>query len=178
MKNLILPLLLLCSFSIYAQKSTVKTVTLEPYKSLSYGAFFKGLSIKSEPYSEHIDGFTFEWGYAYTLKIREIHLENPPMDGSSVNYELIEELSKTKVADDYTFPMRLHFEVYLGPATDEITSPFKLIAPGVYTYFDEIEIEIPAQFEAGFSEVIDGHQNKEGQFIFVGPNRIRMVGIN
>lgn len=177
MKKIILPLILLCSLSTFAQKATIKTITVEPYKQLSYGAFFKGLSIKAEPYAEYIDGFTFEWGYTYSLKIKEIELANPPMDGSSVDYQLVKELSKTKVEDDYTFPLRLHYEVYLGPSDGEVTSPFELIEPGVYTYFEDVEVEVPEEFEAAFSEVLNNKQNKEGTFKVIGPNRIRMIGI-
>ncbi len=176
MNKIILPLILLCTLSSFAQKTTIKTITVEPYKQLSYEAFFKGLSIKAEPYAENIDGFTFEWGYTYSLKIKEIELVDPPMDGSSLDYQLVKELSKTKVSDDYTFPLRLHYEVYLGPS-DEVTSPFKLIEPGVYTYFDDVELEVPTEFEAAFSEVLNDKKNKEGTFKVIGPNRIRMVGI-
>ncbi|MFT4778684.1 MAG: hypothetical protein ACJAU0_002066 [Flavobacteriales bacterium] len=177
MKKFLLPLLLICTMQTAAQKSSIKSVTVEPYKTLSFGAFFKGLSIKSEPYSEYIEGFNFEWGYTYTLKIKETELRNPPADGSSSNYQLIKVLSKKKVADDYTFIMHLHYELYLGNSAGEVTSPFQLIEPGLYRYFDEINIEVPQEFEADFAAVLNAEKNKEAQFIIVSPNRIRMVSI-
>ncbi len=177
MKKFLFPLLLICTMQSEAQKSTNKTILVEPYKTLSYGAFFKDLSLKSEPYSGYIEGFNFEWGYTYILKIRETELRNPPEDGSSSNYKLIKELSKKKVADDYTFLMHLHYEVYLGPSTSEVTSPFKLIEPGVYRYFDEINIEVPLEFEADFAAVLNAEKNTEAEFIIISPKQIRMVSI-
>lgn len=43
-----------------------------------------------------IDGFIFEPGYFYTLKVKITHLDNPPLDAYDVRYELISLLSKTK----------------------------------------------------------------------------------
>ena len=44
-----------------------------------------------------IDGFEFETGYAYILKVRITHLANPPQDGYNVRLELVSLISKTKV---------------------------------------------------------------------------------
>jgi len=41
-----------------------------------------------------ISGFTYEEGYAYTLKVEVTHLANPPMDDFSARYKLIEIISK------------------------------------------------------------------------------------
>ena len=44
-----------------------------------------------------IDGikdFVYEEGFSYTLSVEKTHLANPPADGMSVRYELIEILSK------------------------------------------------------------------------------------
>lgn len=43
-----------------------------------------------------IDGFIFESGYFYTLKVKITHLNNPPLDAYDVQYELISLISKTK----------------------------------------------------------------------------------
>ncbi len=42
-----------------------------------------------------IEGFTFEPGYLYELKIREETIANPPADGSSKKWTLVEVLRKT-----------------------------------------------------------------------------------
>lgn len=44
-------------------------------------------------YSE-IEGFDFEPGYFYKLKVKEEHLENVPADASSIKYILVEVLEK------------------------------------------------------------------------------------
>ncbi len=42
-----------------------------------------------------IEGFVFEPGYFYTLKVKITHLANPPQDSGSVQCELITLISKT-----------------------------------------------------------------------------------
>ena len=49
-------------------------------------------------YSE-IAGFEYEPGYEYELLVHEIKVENPPADGSSLRWELIEVVSKEPVAE-------------------------------------------------------------------------------
>ncbi len=44
-----------------------------------------------------IVGFQYEEGFIYTLKVRVEKVENPPADGSSRGYTLIEVISKEKV---------------------------------------------------------------------------------
>ena len=44
-----------------------------------------------------IEGFEFEPGYSYTLKVEITHLANPPQDSYDVAYKLIELISKTEV---------------------------------------------------------------------------------
>lgn len=51
-------------------------------------------------YFSEIEGFTFERGNNYKLRIKQITLAHPPMDGGSVRYELIKVLSKKEA--DYT----------------------------------------------------------------------------
>lgn len=43
-----------------------------------------------------IEGFSYEEGYEYNLKVLKIHLGNPPMDGSSIRYKFVTTISKTK----------------------------------------------------------------------------------
>ncbi len=46
-----------------------------------------------------IDGFEFEPGYLYVLKVEVIHLANPPMDSLNIRLKLLSIISKTKVGD-------------------------------------------------------------------------------
>ncbi|MFC7345754.1 DUF4377 domain-containing protein [Chryseobacterium zhengzhouense] len=49
-----------------------------------------------ENFYSNIEGFTYEPGFEYTLKVRTEKIENPPMDGSSIRYILVKEISKVK----------------------------------------------------------------------------------
>jgi hypothetical protein len=44
----------------------------------------------------YIEGFTYEKGYEYRLKVLKIHLANPPADGVDFKYKLISIISKTQ----------------------------------------------------------------------------------
>ncbi|MGL4410939.1 MAG: DUF4377 domain-containing protein [Bacteroidales bacterium] len=47
-----------------------------------------------------IDGFNFESGYEYNLKVKIVTIDNPMADGSSEKYYLKKVLSKVKVESD------------------------------------------------------------------------------
>ncbi|MCB8926789.1 MAG: META domain-containing protein [Ardenticatenaceae bacterium] len=47
---------------------------------------------------DQINGFEFEPGYAYELRVTETEVENPPADASSLEVTLVEVVSKTAVA--------------------------------------------------------------------------------
>ncbi len=46
-------------------------------------------------YENSIDGFEYEAGYVYDLRVEKTHIPNPPQDASSIEYKLIEVISKT-----------------------------------------------------------------------------------
>ncbi len=61
----------------------------------------EGLKIKKEGESSWtiipltgIEGFNYEEGFNYCLKVEIIHLVNPPKDESNVKYKLVEIISK------------------------------------------------------------------------------------
>lgn len=56
---------------------------------------------------DEIEGFDYELGYVYDLKVRKVEIENPPMDGSSIKYILVNVRSKEKVAEDESFEIKL-----------------------------------------------------------------------
>lgn len=90
-------------------KDKVETmdVQVSPYTCFS-GVFMsheviEGMSVKvgSNPNYDFmglssIEGFTYERGYEYKLKIQRTTLGNPPADGGSYTYKLIKILSKQK----------------------------------------------------------------------------------
>ncbi len=69
------------------------------------------LQVKESPDAEYtlfydsIEGFTYEPGYEYELRVRVETVENPPADGSSLRYILIEEVSKTPVETTSASPL-------------------------------------------------------------------------
>ncbi len=46
---------------------------------------------------DQIEGFVWEPGFIYELRVNVYQVENPPADASSLRYELVEEISKTPV---------------------------------------------------------------------------------
>jgi hypothetical protein len=52
-----------------------------------------------------IEGFEFEWGYQTELRILTRHIEHPPADGSSLEYYLVDVLSRTAVKPGTRFEL-------------------------------------------------------------------------
>ncbi|MFN2145924.1 MAG: DUF4377 domain-containing protein [Anaerolineales bacterium] len=46
---------------------------------------------------DQIEGFDYQPGYEYTLMVEKVDLADPPADGSSIRYVLVEEVSKREV---------------------------------------------------------------------------------
>ncbi len=54
-----------------------------------------------------IEGFDYELGYVYTLKVEKEIIGNLMADGGSVKYKLIEEIGKEKAPSDISFEILL-----------------------------------------------------------------------
>jgi len=63
----------------------MKCLQVKEKESDSWGNFYS-----------NIEGFTYEPGFEYVLKVKTEKIENPPMDGSSIKYTLLKQVSKTK----------------------------------------------------------------------------------
>ncbi len=59
---------------------------------------------------EGIQGFDFEWGVHATVEITEEHLANPPADGSSIVYHLVQVIEETPATDGEQFELDLDNE--------------------------------------------------------------------
>lgn len=60
-------------------------------------------SIVSQPWEffyGNIEGFDYEPGYEYVLKVKKEKVENPPQDASSIKYTLVKMVSKEKRTSD------------------------------------------------------------------------------
>lgn len=53
-------------------------------------------SDKWSNFYSNIEGFTYEPGFEYVLKVKTEKIDNPPADGSSIKYTLVKQISKTK----------------------------------------------------------------------------------
>lgn len=53
-----------------------------------------------EYFYDTIEGFTYKTGYEYVIKVEVITIKNPPADGSSLAYRLIEIISKKQKNSD------------------------------------------------------------------------------
>ena len=51
-----------------------------------------------ELFYDQIDGFAYEEGYLWTLRVNVTEAENPPADASTLRYELVEVVEKKPVA--------------------------------------------------------------------------------
>ncbi len=64
------------------------------------------LLIRSNPegnwilHYDQIEGFDYEPGFRYTIKVRSEQVKSPPADGSSIKYILVEVMEKMDVTDD------------------------------------------------------------------------------
>jgi len=56
-----------------------------------------------------IEDFTYELGFDYELLVRKSEIDNPPADGSSIRYELIEVVSQTVGSTTETFEFGIVF---------------------------------------------------------------------
>ncbi|MEP0264366.1 DUF4377 domain-containing protein [Dokdonia sp.] len=65
-----------------------------------------------------IEGFNYELGFDYELIVRKSEIDNPPADGSSIRYELINEVSKTPGSTTETF------DVWLALGAGGVTETF------------------------------------------------------
>lgn len=126
----------------------------------------KCMLVKYSPDEEYqlfysgIEGFNFEPGYEYELKVLVTPVENPPAGGSSLKYTLVEEVSKTPVdtgSGETTVPEDGEIvTMYVGPETAECTGVapqtcllVKETPDGEYQYFyDNIE---GFEYEPGYN---------------------------
>ncbi|MDH6254227.1 hypothetical protein M2347_003954 [Chryseobacterium sp. H1D6B] len=92
-----------CTTASAASSDNEKTFIVGPQTADCTGvAPMKCLQVKEKAsenwtnFYTNIDGFTYEPGYEYVLKVKTEKIANPPADGSSIKYTLIKQVSKTK----------------------------------------------------------------------------------
>lgn len=92
-----------CTASTNSSGENEKTLIVGPQTADCTGvAPMKCLQVKEKPtenwtnFYSNIEGFTYEPGFEYVLKVKTEKIANPPADGSSIKYTLVKEVSKTK----------------------------------------------------------------------------------
>ena len=49
---------------------------------------------------DEITGLEYEPGFSYKIKVKKVQIKNPPMDASTIKYDLVEVLEKKDVTED------------------------------------------------------------------------------
>jgi hypothetical protein len=71
----------------------VDCVGVDPQKCLLYK---ENLADKWTYFYDTIEGFEYEEGYTYEIEVAVTKIDNPPADGSSLQYVLVKIISKEK----------------------------------------------------------------------------------
>ena len=146
---------------------------------MEYYEHFKRLMINSSDSNvDFVDGFTFEWGFRYELKIRETKLEEDLSDGTRCTYELLEVINKTPAPESSTFKLLLEGNRYYHQITPKELEEAKTIdeaEDNIFLYFDEVQIIVPPECMNAFQKIASGQSSKQGEFVHAGSNRIRLI---
>ena len=144
------------------------SVTIEPYKTATNGAFYTFLALKCSDRSvEYIDGFDFEWGYNYELELKRIKRAQPMEDAGDTDYDLKKIISKKAVADSITFKTLLVGWVQLAPNIEDDQGAFAFNNDGTCTYLGEMTFKYTNEFEMKLRALNKSEGYKKGVFMFL-----------
>ena len=171
---------LLC-IECYGQARSDKVITIHPYLSFQNYEHFKRLTLSSDDSpAEYIEGFDFEWGYCYSLSLKETTLNSTLSDGTQYEYSLNTILSKTKAPDSTLFKLYLDSDRYyyeVDSSEIDQNATLKQLNDSVYMYFDEVEIEVPGHLKDEFNKLVLGEFKRLGFFIYINEKRIGLVSL-
>lgn len=124
---------------------------------------------KSEPqfFYSQIEGFEFEPGYSYALRVRIEPVANAPADASSLKYTLIEILSKEPVATSAMKTRTLEGPVWQLTAADDGSGALVEVPAGV---------ETTALFDAGQVSGSGGCNRYSASYTLDGDNLTILPG--
>jgi hypothetical protein len=165
-------------FVAFGQAEQIKTITVEPFMSTENYEHFKRLVLNSsDSQAQYIEGFEFDWGYRYSLRVKQTTI-GPLSDGTMYDYSLIETISKTKVADSTTFTMSVDpLRYYENQANIPSNNTLKILNNTTYLYMDLVELEVPQKEHSRFQMNINNGVSFFGDFHFVNERRIRLIQI-
>ena len=181
MKLMVITLSLFITIIGYGQKIELQTITINPYLSFQNYEHYKRLTLSSPDSDvEYIEGFIFDWGYTYKLRVNRIKLESTLSDGTQFKYSLEKIITKTKEADTSRFNLYLDGARYyyqVDSTEQEMNKTFIPINDSTFLYFDSIEIEVPTSFIQEFQYILESKTSKVGTFIHTNEKRIRLVNL-
>lgn len=158
------------------------TVTISSYKIVQNYEHFKRFVLHSNrPQVEFIEGFEYEWGYNYTIQIKEIEISPRLTDGTSFRHQLVKVISKTPVSNDFKFQLFLDGRRYYQEESgddEQMNASLQPIDTDTYLYMDELIIEVPIELKEVFLAIVEGKNKQKGTFIFVGTSRVKLVGLD
>lgn len=154
----------------------VRTVEVSPFKSHQNYEHFKRLTLACDPADvEFIQGFDYEWGYTYSLEVKEKRFEETLSDGTQAEYILERVVSKTPVAPGTSFTLYLDGQMYYHNDPEGVV--LKHVEGHTWRYFDEVEFEVPEALHARIAAIAAGNASASGQFVFDSPHALRLVGV-
>ena len=160
-------------------ENDIKEIKIETHMYTQNYEHFKRLVLDSpDSEVEYIDGFDFEWGYYYTLRVKELDIGGLS-DGTRYEYSLLKVISKEKVSDTVIFRMFIDPLRYYHKLEEDGISNYTLsqLNDSTYLYMDNVEIEVPQKFLESFRKKTDNEIGFRGNFKFVNGKRIRLVSI-
>jgi hypothetical protein len=164
---------------VYSQKKESINITIDPHLTLQNYEHYKRLILNSPDADvEYIDGFDFDWGYTYKLKIKREVLSPILSDGTKYRHQLEKIISKTKVSDTVQFTLSIDPKIYyyqLDPSEEEQNNSLRQLNDSTYLYFNNVEIEVPLFLMEKFYAHSQSSQSKIGTFIYINEKRIRLI---
>lgn len=148
-------------FALAGAQAEAQRLSIAPYRSFCQGVgpqlcYLVSIDGEEQLFYTGIEGFDYEWGTSYELRVRVESIENPPADGSSLRYVLEEVLNATPVDSSNAFTLRL-------PA-----QAISLEEDGSYSFFEEERFTLgdAAQADALAAALAEPEQILEFQMRF------------
>lgn len=185
MKTLLFFLSFLLFIACISQQSPTDTTNLRVnhYQHTAIGTFPQLVLLVQEDeeiggdswnyFYEKIDGFDYEQGFIYDLKVEKTYLENPPQDASVVSYILMNITRKEKVSDESNFEVILNLG-YDDKDSDSFVTGNQHLG---FKILDEITIDCNVLC-AQLDEALQSHKSIIGIFRHQGEEEIYLLDIN
>ncbi|MCH2200099.1 MAG: DUF4377 domain-containing protein [Flavobacteriales bacterium] len=173
-KSFLLSLTLLSSIVSLAQE---RIITVAPNMSFDNYEHFKRLVLDSpDSEVEFLEGFEYEWGYTYKIRVNEQKLPYPLSDGTRFEYEFIEVVSKTKELEDIRFKLFIDPDRYYEEEADEeMNQTLVLVNDSTYRYFDMVNILVSPELKAKFDLIYIQGKQRLGYFEYNTGDTIRLL---